>query len=243
MATVENIVDSAFWMAGILSPPVQTASVAQTTLAVAELNDIVSQKRRLPWFNVQLQEVAVAATTPFIYIGETVTSTDTDVTVVNEPFFSVILSATARQNISRYVLNIFPYSQLDNVNWAQTAGFPEAIFYANFLDDSNNFYTKIGSLPINTIYTYHFTGIAGLADFTSESDLLLNGMSQYLKYELSKRLAAIYNALDEWISKNESTRLKIENEFKSQSSLSITPTNTSRLSTRSSSTTATFNWL
>jgi hypothetical protein len=243
VATVENIVDSAYWIAGILSPPVQTASVDQTALALSELNDIVAQKRRLPWFQVQLQELSFAATTEFIFIGSTVTSVDTNVTVVNEPFFSTILAATARQSTSRYVLNIFPYSQADNINWTQSNGFPAAIYYGNFLDDENNYYTKIQVLPVSTSYTFNLTGIAGLDDYSSESDILLNGMQQYLKYELSKRLAGLYNSLDEWMQKNESTRLSIENEFRQQSTIVLRPRNSSRLSTRTTSTTSTFNWL
>ncbi len=236
MATFENIILDAYFLMGKKSPDQNSAlSTNDVTLALRGMNYIIAHHRKMPWFNVQLQQVDTTDNTQFIYIGETVTSSETNVSVINKPFFSNIIGATVEISNTRYVVNVYPLTELDNTRLTRISGKPNAIYYDNFLDDSNNYYTKIFVNPSNNNYTIHLIGSAGLSDVSLETDTVLNGFDLFLTYEIARYLAGIFSRMEQWNSQNEAYRNKIKDEFISQNLNLGKPRSTNRLTKQTGS--------
>jgi len=236
MSLVSDIIENAYNVAGIVTPISGTVTAAQSTLGLSQLNEIIAAKRKMSWFAVQPYQVDFDLSTNKLFIGETVTSGDPNVTVINQQFFSSITQAAiilqAGGNPIRYAIDIQMRGQLDNINYLVTrTGRPKTLWYQNRLDSSNNYFTDIFINPINSIYDLEIYGMPGAVDFSGTTDTILNGLEEYLKYELAKNLCEIHNSVDrDWGPNKQASHRQAMIDLQDNNVIDLTPRSTNRLS-------------
>lgn len=234
MAVYSDIITVAYFISGQKSPDQNaTLTTNEITIALNGISYIIAHFNRMPWFNIQLQELSTDAKTTYIYIGETVTSSDSDVTVIVSPYYTLIYAASIQIGSAQYVMRTMSLNDLRNTRTSFIAGKSTVLYYDNFLDDNNNYYTKIQVNPTNNTGIIHMIGSAGLTAPTDETDTILYGFELYFAYELSRYISAIYGRMGDWESQNSQHYIELKDEFESYSQAFAKPKGSNTLTQRS----------
>jgi len=229
MADATKIITFAYYLMGKKNPEQDTALTAQQlSLGLDALNFIIADLRNKDWFNNQLAIISTTAGTRYIYIGETVTTAETNVTIITAPYFSIISAASTQIAQTFFPMNIHNLATLYTTNFTESTGRPNAIYVQNEVDESNNFFTKIYVNPRNNAYTLTFIGVPGQSD-SGETTTLMNGFEKYLTYQIGQYLSSIYNRMEQWNSQNEAMRQQTEMGIKELFSPALEPEGTRKV--------------
>lgn len=219
---VSSVITRAFYLANILSAQSdQTTSTAQDTQGLDLLNNILDSLQLQPTFSSFITQYDITATTHFIFLGLNVTSSDSDVTVINNAYLNTILTASVFVGNVRNPLEIHNLSELNGNYIVDAEGIPQYLYYDIEIDSNDNIFDKIYLQPSAvTTYTITLRGIKGFEQHAADTENIVPTFTLFLTYELASVLADFWGKT--WSNQKETKRQALYNTI-----INLSPIDTS----------------
>ena len=219
------LIEKAYYLSNILSERAgETPSTVQLDFALDYINIIYDKLRNNAAYNQYPDELKFAVNTRFVYIGKNIISSDSDVTVIDEDYFSVITGAsTTISGTTNKSLTVLGMRRRFALTFTNKTTVPQALYYTTKIQN-NVPYTEIFVEPIPILqYPITIFGNIGLTSENIGTGTIRPQYFMYVLYELASFLSDANGKADVWKSSGkEARRMELYRDIMNQVDIDTT---------------------
>lgn len=213
--TAEKVIEFAYFLSNINSATInQSVTTIQSNQALSLLNGILDRYSNNIAYQVFPEELTTTVATRNLFIGESLSSSDPSVTILDAPYLSFLTNASVLVTSENISMTVLPMNQRFNRSFTNISTIPARTYWINRKDSNENPFTHIYIDPINNQgFTITLFGRQSISSNFLTSSTVFPSYYNHLLYELASQLADINGKTDQWDNKKEAKRLRFEKDI------------------------------